>query len=90
YVPIAGSADEPYFYLLHWQSREVQTHLYVTSTARGFLLQIDTTELAGRSALAQTLQAHFGFVVEGKYLEAHCTRDTVEQRLLSLAVALPA
>lgn len=90
YVPIAGSADEPYFYLLHWQSREVQTHLYVTSTARGFLLQIETTELAGRSALAQTLQAHFGFVVEGKYLEAHCTRDTVEQRLLSLAAALPA
>lgn len=90
YVPVSGSADEPYFYLLHRHSPQVHTHLYVTSTPHGFLLQIDVDELLGRDALAHALQQDFDFVVKAGYLQSHCSRDTVEQRLVALAGVLAA
>lgn len=90
YVPVSGSGDEPYFYLLHWQSPQLQTRLFVTSTPSGFLLQIDVDELVERNALTHALEQDFGFVVEAGYLQSHCPRDTVEQQLIALAGLLAA
>lgn len=85
YVSVSGSADEPYFHLLHWHSPQVHTHLYVTSTPHGLLLQIDVDELLGRDALTHALQQDFGFAVKGDYLESHTRPDAVEDHLIAIA-----